>query len=484
MSAIPKLSERQAEIVEIAVRAGAFISASKQDTDKCRRLDGLGLLLRDLKDGARFYPTDEAKARVGVSVAPTAAASIQHPPGGRFAHHALADLFPMLSDADLNELADDIAARGQENPVWLFQGKIIDGRNREEACHRAGIVPRYSEYVGDDPLGFVLSLNLRRRHLTESQRAMVAAKIVDWERGMNQSTAGSANLQTREAAKRLSISERAVAAAKRIRDHGSGELIAAIDTGKISVNAGESLSYLLREEQEKVLRAEQKQIIAQAKQIRTERMAAKRAIKTGMISFIAERGKVTSGEMPRAAFPVGYADPPWQQEAWSDDTGQDRGLSYPAMPLDEIKALCRGDKSPFTQDALVFLWVPSNRVDDGVAVLHAWGFEFVTIWTWDKESIGMGRWLRDRTEHILIGKRGDFPGLLPGSQPHSLHREKKREHSRKPVFFAEEIDRLFPSLRKLELFQRRESLVDGDVRLNGNWHFWGYEAGERREAAE
>ncbi len=216
----------------------------------------------------------------------------------------------------------------------------------------------------------------------------------------------------------------------------------------------------------------------EAKQVRTDKLATKRAVRIGVINAIADHGKRAAGEMPRAAYAVGYADPPWEQEAWSDETGQDKGLMYPPMPLDEIKALCAGDKTPFTRDAIVFLWVTTNRLDDGISVLKAWGFEFVTAITWDKQHIGMGRWVRDRTEHLLIGKRGDFPGLIMGTQPESLYSEVKGGHSRKPVWFAEMIDRLFPEMRKLELFQRKASLGDGDIRLNGFWDFWGFEAGE------
>lgn len=150
---------------------------------------------------------------------------------------------------------------------------------------------------------------------------------------------------------------------------------------------------------------------------------------------------------------------------------------YPSMPLDEIKALCAGDKSPFTPDAVLWLWVPFNRIDDGIDVLEAWGFEHVSAIVWDKVDIGMGRWVRDRAEMVLIGKRGKI-SLAPemGTQPPSLYSEKKGEHSRKPVWFAEQLDGLYPDLPKLELFQRKESLAEGDIRLSGKWSFWGFEA--------
>lgn len=245
------------------------------------------------------------------------------------------------------------------------------------------------------------------------------------------------------------------------------------------------LKALREEEQEVYVRAlfeADKAKEAEAHEIRSDKMSTKRAVRIGIINAIAEHGQRVAGEMPRAAYAVGYADPPWEQEAWSDETGQDRGLLYPPMPLDEIKDLCAGDKTPFTRDAILFLWVTTNRLDDGISVLKAWGFEFVTAITWDKQHIGMGRWVRDRTEHLLIGKRGDFPGLVPGTQPESLYSEAKGGHSRKPLWFAEQIDRLFPEMRKLELFQRKASLGEGDVRLNGMWDFWGFEAGDEISA--
>jgi N6-adenosine-specific RNA methylase IME4 len=286
-----------------------------------------------------------------------------------------------------------------------------------------------------------------------------------------QATGQSERAVQRDAERGEKISEKALRMLRGTR-HDKGTIL-------------DKLKGLRTEEQEVYVNAlfdADKVVGSEYKVIRSDKMATKRAIRTGMINAIAAHGKLVAGEMPRAAFPVGYADPPWEQEAWSNETGQDKGLMYPPMPLDEIKALCAGDRSPFTPDSILYLWVPSNRMDDGIAVLRAWGFEFVSVITWDKEDIGMGRWVRDQTEHLLIGKRGDFPGLLEGSQPRSLYREKKTTHSRKPVWFAEMIDRLYPDMRKIELFQRRASLSEGDIRLNGSWEFWGFEAGTASEA--
>ena len=92
--------------------------------------------------------------------------------------HEYADLFPMLGEAELSELADSIKSNGLREPVVLLGGKVLDGRNRLRACGIAGVEPRFAELPdGQDPLQFVLDHNLHRRHLNESQRAMVGERL-------------------------------------------------------------------------------------------------------------------------------------------------------------------------------------------------------------------------------------------------------------------------------------------------------------------
>ena len=88
----------------------------------------------------------------------------------KYRYHPACTVFPQLSDAELQDLADDIAVNGLRNPIVLWQGKILDGRNRYLACEIAEVEPRFTEFEGDDPIGWVISQNLHRRHLTASQR--------------------------------------------------------------------------------------------------------------------------------------------------------------------------------------------------------------------------------------------------------------------------------------------------------------------------
>lgn len=91
--------------------------------------------------------------------------------------HPYADLFPLLEGEEFDSLVADIKQRGLRQPVLLFDGKVLDGRNRLRACEVAGVKPRFETVKTDDPIGLVLSLNLMRRHLTASQRGMVAVDV-------------------------------------------------------------------------------------------------------------------------------------------------------------------------------------------------------------------------------------------------------------------------------------------------------------------
>lgn len=95
-----------------------------------------------------------------------------------FEPHAVANLFPPMSDDEFSALRADISANGLREPIWIYDGKIIDGRNRYRACLELKIEPETREWDGKGSLvSFVVSQNLHRRHLSSSQRAMLGAEI-------------------------------------------------------------------------------------------------------------------------------------------------------------------------------------------------------------------------------------------------------------------------------------------------------------------
>lgn len=91
--------------------------------------------------------------------------------------HPIAALFPMLSDDELADLAEDIKANGLLHPIVLDDdGAIVDGRNRHKACGIAGIEPRFERLNGHDAITFILSQNIARRHMTKGQQAVLVAR--------------------------------------------------------------------------------------------------------------------------------------------------------------------------------------------------------------------------------------------------------------------------------------------------------------------
>lgn len=95
-----------------------------------------------------------------------------------YAIHPLALLIPPMSAEDLARLTDDIAAHGLVEPIVLHEGQILDGRHRYHACQQAGVEPHFTVFDGDDPVAFVLSKNLHRRHLTSAQKAAIAVEAL------------------------------------------------------------------------------------------------------------------------------------------------------------------------------------------------------------------------------------------------------------------------------------------------------------------
>jgi hypothetical protein len=162
--------------------------------------------------------------------------------------HPAADAFPMMSPSELQELADDIKTNGLSFSIVRDKnGLILDGRNRLAACEIAGVVPRFGTYQGNNPVGLVITANLRRRHMSESQRALVASKLATLSHGGDRRSDQGANLhleipKASIAAAMLNVSERSLASAAVVRKHGTPELIRKVEQGEISVSAAAKIA--------------------------------------------------------------------------------------------------------------------------------------------------------------------------------------------------------------------------------------------------
>lgn len=98
--------------------------------------------------------------------------------------HPIAELFDLATQAEIAGLAQDIADHGQIETIDVYEGKILDGRNRYRACLSVGVEPRCQPWStnGVSATDYVLAKNLHRRHLTIAQRAALGVRLLDYER--------------------------------------------------------------------------------------------------------------------------------------------------------------------------------------------------------------------------------------------------------------------------------------------------------------
>ena len=171
--------------------------------------------------------------------------------------HPASEIFPLMNPQAFEELKADIKEHGLIEPIITYKGKILDGRNRYKACVELGVTPKYWEWREDtDPVDYVISLNLHRRHLNESQRSMVAASIANMRQG-SRTDKPSANLpevSQSQAADKLNVSERSLRSAKKVKDKGIPALKTAVEQGAISVSEASKIAEKPQEEQKRAVK--------------------------------------------------------------------------------------------------------------------------------------------------------------------------------------------------------------------------------------
>ena len=345
--------------------------------------------------------------------------------------HEYANLFPMMNKDEFKGLIDDIQENGQLLSIIRYESQILDGRNRFRACVALGIDPIVEDYVGDDPLGFVISTNLHRRHLSSSQRACLAlecvklfraeAKEAQREGGRNKvrqsvAEAPDERKSTQRASKIFGTNRTYVGLAKKLKEQAP-ELFQEVRSGELSVfQAWKELNH-------------------------------SNTLKPTKI-----KGK----------FGVIYADPPWEYGNPFCSPRLKGSQRYPTMSLakiiemkDEIEEMC-------LNETVLFLWTTNAFLVKGLQVLSGWGFDYHSSIVWNKPgSANEGTYTRVKHELLLIGTRGK---IYPAWKPHSVVSWKKKRHSQKPVEFYGMIEKMFPEASKVELFARN---------MRPGWSSWG-----------
>ena len=456
-----------------------------------------------------------------------------------------ANMFPMLPEARRPTFRASLEKGGQNRPVVLFRGMILDGRNRARELIELNKPIAYVIFTGRSrqALDFVIDENLERRDLTDKDRAGIAAKIANLRIGDNQHTrvvappngGGSApsllpelreetpakpDISQEEAAALMHVSLRSVERAAVIEKRGVPELKEAVASGPVSLAAGAEIARLPVEEQKRILAQPelQKAVKEVAKRNRAEKQAKSRERrldnmrKPGSLELIESR-----------KYGVHLFDVPREFVSWSDATGAEKspqnhyrveGLQY----LADLRTKILACSAP---NCVAVMWAWANSLQDQLDLLIEWGFaaarrrdesglllrdadarilppagegRYRSHQIWAKRNAdgslhrGTGFWFIDGHELLLWGARGDVPAPLPGTQAPSLLDLPIGDHSQKPgEAIRDQIDRYFPGVPKLEWFGRVPDLAAFKAR-HPDWDVTGNEvagvAESQREAAE
>lgn len=351
--------------------------------------------------------------------------------------HQIADIFPLIEGEEFDKLVEDVRANGLLEPIWLHpDGSIIDGRNRYRACIKAGVAPRTRTWTGSGSLvEFVLSMNLHRRHLTASQKACVATDVLTW-------------MEKEAAARRKETQGRPDAEKLRQKN----DTVTDRNDGRATEHAAKSVG-------------SNRQYVSEAKKLKTEQPAlyqevragkktipeAKSEIKQAKKAAIVEQIAKEPAPLPTGPFRVIVIDPPWKYDSRAEDITHRARNPYPDMELEAIKALPVPKLAH--DDCILWLWTTNAFLRESFECLDAWGFKNKTVLTWVKDRMGLGDWLRGKTEHCLMAVRGK-PVVTLTNQTTALSAP-MREHSRKPDEFYALVESLCHG-NKLEIFSRQE----------------------------
>ena len=342
--------------------------------------------------------------------------------------HPVSAIFPMMDATELHALVADIRENGLIEPILTHDGLIVDGRNRYQACLQAGVSPRYQEWEGGGSLvSLIISLNLKRRHLTASQKAAVAVDLLP-------------HLEAEARERQLSTLKRGTE---------SPDTAQMPERAEARELAGEALGVSPR-------------YVSEAKRLSQEAPELFEAVKAGAKTITQARREAIrqnapeTPEMPSGKYRVIYADPPWSYGNTQPDYHTEQSDHYPTMPLAEI---CAMPVAEITEDdAVLFLWVTSPMLPESFDVVKAWGFKYKASFVWDKVRHNMGHYNSVRHEFLLICVKGscqpDVTELFDSVQ--SIERT---THSRKPPEFREIIDAIYPIGQRIELFATER--VDG-----------------------
>jgi len=381
-------------------------------------------------------PLDSEKQAKLTNESPAGSRTVRFVSPASLKEHVQASLVPPMRPAEFDELLSDIASRGIVNPIQVEGNVVVDGRHRLRAAMALSlpVVPVVDAVLseGENSTDYMIKAALLRRHLTDDQRAIIAARYATHH-----------PLPRGGARRRLqSQLETNLAHGGQI-DPTPGRSAAAVlmNVAPSRVKKASSLLHApelaIAVHHGKLKLSEALRVMRRAKQIR----------------------RIDETPLPEGLFRTIVVDPPWE---YADATCRGAAENiYPTLGFTEVCRLPIVERA--ASECHLFLWVTNPHVEAAFEVIRRWGFAYKTLLTWVKPRMGLGRYFRGTTEHILFATRGNL--LLREQNIKNCFDAPGGAHSEKPEAFYQIVERACFG-PYLELFARRN---------RPGWICWGAE---------
>ena len=367
-----------------------------------------------------------------------------------------------LKDEEYEKLKESILIEGIRDPLVVWQGILLDGHHRYKIAQEHNLEYKIVEIELPNKEAvkeWIIKNQLGRRNLTEQEASYYRGKLYEsMKRQGARTDLTSAQNEQKFTTAEVIAKEYGVGQATIRRD---AEFSAAVD--KVAQAIGEEAKRAIlsgqanipKKDVEKLIEVKQEvpdliepildgsisidDALIKAKIIKREQEIKKQkeAIESGAI------------ELPAGKYDVIVIDPPWQYATEYNPETRRVTSPYPEMSLEEIKNI----EIPAKDDCILWLWTTQKFIWEAKEILDHWGFEYKAMLIWDKEKMGIGRWLRLQCEFCLSGIKGK--PIWDIKDIRDIIREPSREHSRKPEAFYKMIDENFVG-RKLDYFSREK----------------------------
>lgn len=353
-------------------------------------------------------------------------------------------LVPPLTESEYQSLKESIKQNGIWIPIVVNKhGAILDGHHRYRACQEVEKSIKYVVREFENELlekKFVIECNLKRRHLNDYQKGILAKELLKIEEGeakLRQKEAGSEYGENHSKSLPTDMGN--------VDRHDKTSMV--ITAKKVGLKSGEQLRRILKIDEEASEELKQK--------VSNGETSINYAYKT----VNRQEKKANAEPIPEGEFDVILADPPWKYDINTRGSPDDH---YDVMEDQDISKL----KIPSSDNCVLFMWGTAPKLPEALAVIEAWGFTYKTNMVWVKDKIGTGYYFRGKHELLFVAVKGT--PLIPEEvdRPESVLIAPRTTHSKKPEEVYGIIERMYPNAKYLELFARN---------TRNNWQSWGNE---------